>query len=119
MKILIVDDDPAIRKFLNSLLTQDGYTIVSADDGNKVPELLEAHPDITTVITDIIMPEQEGIETIRTIRAQWPNMKIIAISGGGKIGPANYLQLAHAIGADATLKKPFGRTELLAALQIL
>ncbi|ARM30223.1 response regulator [Prosthecochloris sp. HL-130-GSB] len=119
MKILIIDDDKAIRKMLQDILTQDGYTVITADNGMQAEPELEKHPDIDIVITDIIMPEQEGIETIRKIREIRPLTKIIAISGGGKIGPANYLQLAHAIGAHATLQKPFGKKELLDTLEHL
>lgn len=119
MKILIIDDDAAIRKFISAILVQDGYNTVTADDGKSALSILEENPDIDIVITDIIMPEQEGIETIRIIKKRFPRIRIIAISGGGKIGPENYLQLAHTIGADCTLKKPFAKTELLDALDNL
>jgi DNA-binding NarL/FixJ family response regulator len=65
------------------------------------------------------MPEKEGIETIKDIRKQYPEIKILAISGGGKPEPENYLLLAHALGAHKTLKKPFRASELLNALKTL
>ncbi|ASQ89778.1 response regulator [Prosthecochloris sp. GSB1] len=119
MKVLIIDDDKAIRGFIEELLRNEGYMVVSADNGKSALTQFEKHSDILTVISDIIMPEQEGVETIRHIKKTRPDIRVVAISGGGKIGPENYLQLAHAIGADVTLKKPFTRQELLDTLKAL
>ncbi len=116
MKILVIDDDDAVRKFITEILRQDGYSVTGAENGKIALQVLAQQPDIMFVITDIIMPEQEGIETIREIKACYPRIKIIAISGGGKISPENYLQLAHAMGANTTLSKPFSRKELLDTL---
>ncbi len=119
MKILVIDDDEAILKFITAILKQEGIDTLTATDSFTAHQQLSQNPDITVVITDIILPGQEGIEIIRKIKSQHPRIKIIAISGGGKISPENYLHLAHVMGVNATLKKPFGPKELLNALQRL
>lgn len=119
MKILVIDDDAAVLKYIREILKHDGFNALTADSGCKAFELLAQNPDISVVVADIIMPEEEGIEIIKKIQSEHPHIKIVAISGGGKISPETYLQLAHAIGVDATLKKPFGRKELLDTLRYL
>ena len=76
-------------------------------------------PIFDLVITDLIMPEKEGLETIADIRRACSDMPIIAISGGGRLGPNDYLETARFIGADATLAKPFARTELINTVDAL
>ena len=119
MKILVIDDDEAVLKFITATLKQEGIDALTATDSFTAHQQLSQNPDITVVITDIILPGQEGIEIIRKIKSQHPRIKIIAISGGGKISPENYLHLAHVMGVNATLKKPFGPKELLNTLQRL
>ena len=119
MKILVIDDDEAVLKFITATLKQEGIDTLTATDSFTAHQQLSQNPDITVVITDIILPGQEGIEIIRKIKSQHPRIKIIAISGGGKISPENYLHLAHVMGVNATLKKPFGPKELLNTLQRL
>ena len=119
MKILVIDDDEAVLKFITATLKQEGIDTLTATDSFTAHQQLSQNPDITVVITDIILPGQEGIEIIRKIKSQHPRIKIIAISGGGKISPENYLHLAHVMGVNATLKKPFGPKELLTTLQRL
>ena len=119
MKILVIDDDEATLKFIREVLKHDGFNVITANNGFTAFELLPQNPDIAVVIVDIIMPEQEGIEIISKIKSQHPHIKIVAISGGGKMSPESYLQLAHVVGADATLKKPFGYRELLNTLRYL
>ena len=75
--------------------------------------------DFTVMITDLIMPEKEGIETIIEVKKNYPAVKIIAISGGGEVGPENFLVLADALGAHTTLKKPFSGQELIRAIKNL
>ncbi len=105
-KILIVEDNPVVRQTLAQILEGEGYETVIARDGNEGILLYETErPDL--VITDMVMPEKEGIETIRTVLLRNPNAKIIAISGGGRTGNVSYLQLARHLGAAATLEKPF------------
>lgn len=119
MKILVIDDDEAALKFIREILKHDGFNVLTAENGCKAFELLSQNPDVTVVIADVVMPEQEGIEIIKKIKSEHPHIKIIAMSGGAKMSPESYLQLAYAVGADAALKKPFGIRELLNALRYL
>jgi CheY-like chemotaxis protein len=110
--ILVVDDDEAVRIVLNKVLSKAGYDVECAVNGIDAMRKLRLKPaDI--VITDIVMPEQEGIETIRMIKKTNPEIGIIAISGGGRIGPSDYLSMAGMLGADFTLAKPWDNQELL------
>ena len=108
-KILVVDDEDSIRGLFHDLLTAEGYEVTVASDGRQACELLRQGVNLDLVITDLIMPNQEGIETIRAIRQQFPAVRIIAISGafGGK-----FLRMAKLLGADATLTKPIPPDQL-------
>jgi len=114
--ILVVDDEDSIRGLFHELLTAEGYRVLVASDGRQACEILHRGMDLDLVITDLVMPNQEGIETIRAIRQQYPNVKIIAISGafGGK-----FLRMAKLLGADATLTKPVPPDELCDAVAAL
>ncbi len=92
-KILIIDDDAAIGRTLGRVLSKAGHVVTEADDGRKAIELFRFH-DAELVITDIVMPTQEGIETILEIRREAPGVGIIAISGGGQSSGMTYLDLA-------------------------
>jgi DNA-binding response OmpR family regulator len=118
MKILVIDDDVHVRHTLSKILQHSGYDVVTASDGKRAMTLLRSEfPDV--VITDIIMPEQEGIETIGMIRHEHPEMKIIAISGGGRIRNVDFLDMARSLGADDVIPKPFEVDELLDRLRRL
>lgn len=104
--ILVIDDDVHIRELINIMLTGEGHTVVLAEDGMVGLEMLN-EDNFDLIITDIIMPNQEGIETIVQIKSQSPDTKILAISGGGRIGSTNYLSLAENFGVHKTLSKPF------------
>jgi CheY-like chemotaxis protein len=111
MRILVVDDDAAVRDSIAMLLEGVGFQVDQADHGASGMRLLRANqPDL--IITDILMPQKEGIETIREIRAVLPQTPIIAISGGAEPG-ADYLKMAQSFGASAILAKPFDPTVLL------
>ena len=111
-KILVIDDDAIVRKTIVQLLEDDGYQVVSAEDGLRGMAMFRSEqPDL--VITDIIMPEQEGIQTIEEILKAKPDAKIIATSGGGLIGNNDFLEIAKARGAMAVIPKPFDMEELL------
>ena len=117
-RILIIDDDEQLLKMLGQMLDRNGYEVVKASNGNVGLKLYRENPaDI--IITDIVMPEKEGIGTIMELRRDFPNVKIIAISGGGRIGPDQYLPLAKGLGAKYTFEKPIGREELLNAIRKL
>ena len=119
MKILVIDDDAAVRKFIVTTLTRENITVFEAENGSEGLRVLQNERDIDVIITDLIMPEKEGIATIVEVRKLNPSIKIMAISGGGKVGPENYLVLADALGANATLKKPFSAQELLMSLRLM
>ena len=118
LKILVIDDDEFIRLTIKSILKKYGCTILEATDGNEGVSLYKRErPNIT--ITDMLMPDKEGIETISEIRAINPAAKIIAISGGGNTQNMAFLQLAQKMGANRTLSKPIKPEELLNAIQAL
>lgn len=115
-KILIIDDEEPIRKMLRILLEKNGYEVMDANNGNQGIELFKEHgPDI--IITDLIMPEKEGLETIREIKKINPDMKIIAMSGGGVVDPDGYLNMAKTFGAQYSFVKPVNNDELLLAIK--
>jgi len=114
--ILVIDDDENIRLLLRAILEPEGYQVVEAPDGDKGVKAYQKNPT-DLVITDLIMPGKEGIETIRDLRREFPNVKIIAVSGGGRIGPDSYLKMAKGVGALCTLSKPIDRSGLLNAVK--
>ena len=114
--VLVIDDDETIRVLLRAILEREGYRVVDAPDGAKGIRRYEESPT-DLVITDLIMPGKEGIETIRDLRKEFPHVKIIAVSGGGRIGPESYLKMAEGVGALRTLSKPFDRLVLLKTIQ--
>ncbi len=115
-KILVIEDDASFRSVLVQMLTRAGYDVRQAGDGNQAVEVCtDFNPDL--VLTDIIMPDKEGLETIQDLLALNPNLKIIAMSGGGKFGPDSYLPLAQKLGAKASLQKPFMREELISTIE--
>lgn len=112
-RILLVDDDPAVLKGLCAAFGRLGLTPETAKDGGQALKRLSASsPDL--MITDIIMPDREGLETIMAARAQAPRLKIIAMSGGGRVDSGEFLNVARALGADAVLRKPFRPSQLIA-----
>jgi len=110
-KVLVVDDDENIRKLACRQLELSGARCKTAQNGQVALNLLGVeHYDVA--IVDIIMPEKEGLETIIEMRRGWPALKIVAISGGGCIGPDHCLHMARAFGADAVMRKPLPFREL-------
>jgi CheY-like chemotaxis protein len=117
-KILVFDDEPAILLMIKKMLEKAGYEVEVALNGREGMELFEKNkPDL--LITDIIMPQKEGLETILELRKKYPELKIIAISGGGRIGPDGYLPTAKYLGADMVFSKPLIRNEFLQAISLL
>lgn len=104
--ILLVDDDAALRSVLRKVLELRGHDVREADDGARVMGMIERDlPDL--LVIDLYMPEKEGIETIVEVREAYPGLPILAVSGGGTMGPGGPLGDAEALGADASLAKPF------------
>ena len=110
-KILLIDDDEALRSVLSKALGHSGHTVVQAGDGQQGVDLART-TTIDLVVTDIIMPVQEGVETILQLKRERPHLPIIAISGGASHS-ALYLDIARKIGAKRILPKPFTPQELL------
>ena len=117
-RILIIDDDVDVRQPLRQMLRLAGYKVVEAADGNEGIGHVRTE-SIDLIITDIIMPDKEGIETIRELQRDFPSVKIIAISGGGRIAAQHILEAARSFGVTHTLVKPICKKELLLATQAL
>ena len=111
MKILVIDDDEQMRVLLRQVMEWAGHEVVEAADG-RAGMLMQRQHGADLVITDLIMPEQEGLETITALRRDYPGLKFIAISGGGRSGPEAYLPAARELGADRVFSKPFDVQEL-------
>ena len=116
--ILVIDDDDQIRMVLRQVLEAAHHVVTELADGTgAVEQWRQQRPDL--VITDIIMPEQEGLGTIVALRKVAPQLKIIAMSGGGRYIDTSILAVAQRLGADRTLTKPFDRADLLQLIQEL
>ncbi len=118
-RILIIEDDNEVREYLESVLSRAGYEVISASNGKEGVDLFQQGPAADLVITDIIMPEKDGIETIMDLRRSNTDLKVIAISGGGRAEPENYLHSARLLGANRTMKKPFTNQEMLDSIKEL
>ena len=117
-RILIIDDDFHVRDMMERLLRRAGYDAQLAANGAEAVKMHRENP-MDLVITDIIMPEKEGLEIITEFRRDYPSVKLIAISGGGRIGPTNYLKMAKLLGAERTFAKPVDTPQLLSAIEEL
>jgi DNA-binding response OmpR family regulator len=115
-RILIIDDDPLIRSSLSIALRRQGHEIDLARNGAEGLERFQAGGH-DVVVTDILMPEREGIETIRALRRAAPGLRIVAMSGGGT--GYDVLDIARRLGADRTIAKPFGPQQLMAVIDEL
>ena len=116
--ILIIDDDSGFRKMVRFMLEREGYDVVEASDGNEGIETYHQEK-VDLVITDIFMPEKEGIETIIELRRDNPDIKIIAVSGGGWKGDFDALKIAEAFGVQKAFEKPFERKEIIKTIKEL
>jgi len=116
--ILLIEDDNELREMLKIALMRKDNIVIEAVNGREA--LIHFKPGVTDlVITDLIMPEEDGLKVIMKIRQMKPGIKVIAISGGGKAGPGSYLKLAKALGADFTYSKPFSVNDLIAKIEDL
>jgi CheY-like chemotaxis protein len=107
--ILVVDDNDLFRQTLRTVLEADGYIVLEADNGFRVQQILK-HNHVDVLLTDILMPGADGVETIKDIRRTDSDLRIIAMSGSGAQGL--YLKAASELGADAVLEKPFDLGQL-------
>jgi CheY-like chemotaxis protein len=111
-RILLIDDDDAVRTVLNKMLVASGHTVIEARNGKEGMKLLpQTNPDL--LITDLVMPEMEGFEVLMEVRQKNRKLKIIAISGGGRFSADDYLKTAEFLGADRILAKPFSHEVLM------
>jgi CheY-like chemotaxis protein len=117
--VLVVDDDPDLLKLITAAFTRAGFKTYSARNGRLAVQLVRAlKPDL--MVTDIVMPEKEGIATIIEVKAASPDTSVIAISGGGAYGRSgNFLQWAEELGADEVMAKPFPVSQLLTAARVV
>jgi DNA-binding NtrC family response regulator len=113
--ILVVDDEPGLRDIITMVLRGEGHRVTVAENGLEASKAL-TNDVFDVVVTDVIMPERDGMQIIGEVRRRYPGMKIVAMSGGGHVSREQYLKIAKGLGAHAVLEKPFANTELLAAL---
>jgi CheY-like chemotaxis protein len=113
---LLIDDDKSVRAVINAALSDAGYEVLEATDGKEGLKSYQNSPT-DLVITDLVMPEKEGIETIIELLREFPNVKVIAISGGNRYGADSNLSVAKRLGAQRTLTKPFKIPELIQAVR--
>lgn len=110
--ILVVDDEAPVRNLLSDVLEKEGYTVFTAETGVEASAIYNSN-EIDLIITDLVMPEKGGIDLIMELKKQDPNIKVIAISGGGGItGRFDYLPIAKLVGATEIIAKPFQVTEI-------
>jgi CheY-like chemotaxis protein len=110
-RILVIDDEYYVRALIAKILERSGHEIVEATNGQEGIDFFEQGGQADLVITDIFMPEMDGIETLRYLKEKNPDLKIVVVSGGGKGLAKGYLPAAAAFGADATIEKPFDPRE--------
>jgi CheY-like chemotaxis protein len=117
-RILVIDDEEFMRQIIQEMLEMEGYVVETAANGRKGLQLYLKEPH-DLVVTDIFMPEMEGLETIRELHRRSPNVKVIAISGGGERGMVSFLSHAKRFGALRALEKPFSREDLITTVRDL
>jgi CheY-like chemotaxis protein len=114
--VLLVDDDDQVRRVLACMLSDEGHEVVEASDGISALRLMHSTV-VDLVITDIVMPQMEGLEFLRILHKRPDRPRVIAISGGGRGSTTDYLELAKNFGADAILPKPFAKKELVVEIE--
>lgn len=116
--ILVVEDDAFVSDMLNQVLTRANHNVKTAKDGEDAVSVLKTfEPDV--MVTDILMPKKSGTTLISEVRAQHPNMEIIAISGGGRADPIGYLDLSEELGAAISFAKPVDNDAILMTIDLL
>lgn len=105
--IIVIDDEFDLRRLMKLILMREGHTVSDTENGRLGLKLIRSTPDVSLVITDLVMPDIEGIELIRSVHKEYPALPILAISGGFSISSETFLQTASFLGASAVLRKPF------------
>jgi CheY-like chemotaxis protein len=116
-RILVIDDTPAMRAVLEDMLVRAGHQVTLTSNGKEALAFLQ-NTTVDIVITDIVMPEVDGLEVLTKLRRMNPRPGLIAMSGGGRGSVKDYLELAALFGAVATLEKPFTRDDLFKAIEV-
>lgn len=116
MHVLVIEDHDGVAEVIEKVLLHDGHRVLRARDGQEGVSVFKRH-HFDLVITDVVMPVQDGLETIQILRKQKPDLKVVAVSGGGQWQGTDFLSEARASGAIATLEKPFRPRELLELLR--
>ena len=117
-KILVMDDDEGVRRGIGKVLVRAGHEVIEAPDGRVALALLKDEPP-DLVICDLFMPEMDGVEVLRELRRDYPDLPVVAISGGAYQGKVQLLDVAKGLGAVAVLKKPFQLQQLLGVVNDL
>ncbi len=117
MKVCAIDDDPLMLTHLGDMLMGLGFEVVSAPDVKSAFDLMSVQRCDAAVV-DILMPDRDGLDFIMQARRDYPGLRIVAITGGGRVGAGPLLRMADGLGADMTLVKPFSASELEAALTV-
>ncbi len=113
--ICVIEDDELVRARLGDILRSDGHRVLEAESADQGIELIR-NEKADVAVVDILMPDRDGLEAIGQLRRTRPDLRIVAISGGGRVGPQVYLDLARQIGADTSLTKPIAEGDLRAAV---
>ena len=117
-RILVVDDNTSMREAVCEMLQQAGYETIPVENGRFAAQIHRGDP-VDLIITDLFMPDTDGLEIIYQFRHEFPEVKIIAVSGGGSRGLVELLAVAKKMGAERALMKPFSWEDLLAAVEEL
>lgn len=111
--ILLVDDDELVRATIESSLSERGCTVITAENGREAMAQLERTTSIDVIVCDILMPEMDGLETLRELRMRWSMIPVVIMSGGDRSGWNDALRMAALLGANRTIQKPFTPRQLL------
>ena len=113
IKVLVTDDDAELRDVICRFLELADHEPIEASNGVECIKQLRANKDVQLLVLDVIMPEQEGIETLTQVREEFPQLKLLMVSGGGRTQAGDYLNMAKSLGAHETLAKPFRAEQFL------
>ncbi|MCK4992634.1 MAG: response regulator, partial [Bacteroidales bacterium] len=118
LKVLVIDDSSVIVDYIKGNLEEAGYEVCTADNGKAGIEMIDKY-DLDLVITDIIMPERDGVEVMLYIKRLYPDIRTIVITSGGAIAAKDHLSMASKLGADFVIQKPVDPLQLLATISAI
>lgn len=117
-KVLVIEDDELARESVTLMLEENGYEVAMADDGDVGLEMFEKE-EFDAVVTDLIMPQVNGMDVLMQIKQHKPGTRVLVISGGGRLTPLSYLDVAQKLGADDVLTKPFTANDLITSMKMI